>query len=148
MKMLVVYASRTGKTKKMAEYIAEGVRFAGGEAVVVPFTKVKSPEDFAGYDGYAFGSPTYHKDIIGGMKSWLFKVQKAGLSGKVGGAFGSHTHSGESAGILYDTMEHVFHMNMEGLGPFKLTETAVESDEGLHACQQFGRALAERAEGQ
>ncbi len=31
-KVLISYYSRTGKTKKMAEYVAEGVRFGGNEA--------------------------------------------------------------------------------------------------------------------
>ena len=31
-KVLVAYVSRTGKTEKMAEYIAEGIRFSGNEA--------------------------------------------------------------------------------------------------------------------
>ena len=50
MKFLVIYGSVTGKTEKMAGYIAEGMRFAGAEAEVKPFTEVKQPEDFAGYD--------------------------------------------------------------------------------------------------
>ena len=45
----------------------------------------------------------------------------------------------------HETMEHVFKMNMENLGPFKLEERIVGSTEGMRACQQFGRALAERA---
>ena len=28
-KVLIAYASRTGNTKKMADYIAEGARFSG-----------------------------------------------------------------------------------------------------------------------
>jgi len=31
-KVLVAYLSRTGKTEKMAEYIAEGIRFTGNTA--------------------------------------------------------------------------------------------------------------------
>lgn len=31
MKVLIAYVSRTGHTEKMANYIAEGVRFAGHE---------------------------------------------------------------------------------------------------------------------
>ena len=33
-KVLVVFASRTGNTKKMAEYIAEGIRVSGNEAEI------------------------------------------------------------------------------------------------------------------
>jgi flavodoxin len=144
---LIVYVSRTGMTKKMAEYIAEGIRISGNSADLKTLPQVKNLEGFGGYDGYLFGSPTYHKDMIAGFKTWLFQAHKAGLEGKVGGAFGSHTHSGEAPVILHETMEHVFRMNMVELGPFKLEERVVVTDEGMHACQQYGRALGERASG-
>ncbi len=144
-RFLIVYLSRTGMTKKMAEYIAEGIRFAGHEAVLKTAPQAKEPQDIAGFDGYLLGSPTYHRDMIAGLKNWLFKAHKAGLEGKVGGAFGSHTHSGEAPGILHETMEHVFKMDMAGLGPLKMEERVVVTDEGMRACQQLGRALAERA---
>jgi flavodoxin len=146
-KFLIVYVSRTGKTKQMAEYIAEGVRIAGHDAELKTLPQVKEVEALKGYDGYLFGSPTYHKDTVASFKNWLFRAQRAGLEGKVGGAFGSHTHSGEAPAILYDTMEHVFQMNMADLGPFKLEEKVVVTDDGMHACQQYGRALGERAGG-
>ncbi|MDF1553394.1 MAG: flavodoxin domain-containing protein [Deferrisomatales bacterium] len=144
-KFLVVYVSRTGKTKQMAEWIAEGLRFAGHDAALRTLPQVKKVEDIAGYDGYVLGSPTYHRAMIEGFNSWLFKAQRAGVQGKIGGAFGSHTHSGEAPGILQDTMEHVFKMDMAGLGPLRMEERVVVTDDGMHACQQFGRALGERA---
>ena len=144
-KFLVVYVSRTGKTKQMAEWIAEGLRMAGHTATLKTLPQVKQVDDIAGYDGYVLGSPTYHKTMIEGFNSWLFKAQRAGVQGKVGGAFGSHTHSGEAPGILADTMEHVFKMDMAGLGPLSMEERVVGTDDGMHACQQFGRALGERA---
>lgn len=144
-KFLVVYVSRTGKTKRMAEAIAEGIRFSGNEAEVKPLPQARTAEALAGYDGYVLGSPTYHKDMIEGFKTWLFMAQKAGLEGKTGGAFGSHTHSGEAPVVLHDTMAHVFKMSMADLGPLRMEERVVVTDEGLRACQQFGRALGERS---
>jgi flavodoxin len=144
-KFLIVYGSINGNTEKMAGYIAEGIRFTGNEVDVKPFPEVREPEDFAGYDGFLFGGPTYHKDLLHGMKAWLFKAKEAGLAGKFGGAFGSHTHSGEAPGLLYDTMAWVFDMNMLDLAPFKMEERVLGTAEGLKACQQFGKAVAERA---
>lgn len=57
-KALIAYDSRTGKTEKMAEYIAEGIRISGNEAVLKKTTAIKSEKDLQGYDGYVFGSPT------------------------------------------------------------------------------------------
>lgn len=140
-KVLVVHSSRTGKTEAMANYIAEGLRMSACEVEVKKISAIENEEEIAGYDGYIFGSPTYHKDMTGGMKQFLFKAQLANLTGKIGGAFGSHTHSGESAPMIYDTMLHVFKMDMTNLGPLNLTEVMVLSDEGLKACQDYGKAI-------
>jgi flavodoxin I len=84
---LIVYSSRTGKTETMANYLAEGLRFAGCEVTVKSIAEIETEEDIIGFDGYLFGCPTYHKDITGGMKQFLFKAELANLVGKVGGGF-------------------------------------------------------------
>lgn len=143
-KVLVAYSSRTGKTGAMADYIAEGLRMTGKEVEVKKISAIETEEDIIGYDGYVFGCPTYHKDMTGGMKQFLFKAQLANLVGKIGGAFGSHTHSGESAPMIYDTMMHVFKMDVTDLGPLNLTELVVQTDEGMKACQDYGKAIGEK----
>lgn len=142
-KILIAYDSRTDRTQTMAEYIAEGVRLGGHEAITKKISAIKSEKDLLGYDGYLFGSPTYHGDMTQGMKSFLFLADRAKLAGKLGGSFGSHTHTGEAPKLIFGTMENVFKMDMVNLGPFKLTEVTVEKDEGLRACQQYGRAVSE-----
>lgn len=143
-KVLVVYVSRTGNTEKMAEYIAEGVRLTGNEVELKSAPTIKSEKDLLGYDAYIFGSPTYHRDMTSSMKTFLFLAEQAGLGGKVGGAFGSYTHSGESAPMIFDTMNFVFKMDMVDLGPLSLKEAVIGTDEGLRACQQYGKAAAEK----
>ena len=143
-KVLVAFSSRTGKTEAMGNYIAEGLRFTGCDVEVKSISAIEGHDDIVGYDGYVFGCPTYHKDMTGGMKQFLFKAQLANLTGKIGGAFGSHTHSGESAPMIYDTMMHVFKMDMTDLGPLNLTEAQVAGQEGQKACQDYGRAVGEQ----
>jgi flavodoxin len=41
-KVLVAYLSRTGKTEKMAEYIAEGIRFTGNTADLRKIFEIKN----------------------------------------------------------------------------------------------------------
>jgi flavodoxin len=142
-KVLIAYSSRTKKTEAMANYIAEGMRMAACQVDVKKIAEIEEDKELIGYDAYIFGCPTYHKDMTGGMKQFLFKAQKANLAGKCGGAFGSHTHSGESAPMIYETMLHVFKMNMTDLGPLNLTEAKVASEDGLRACQSYGKAIAE-----
>jgi flavorubredoxin len=143
-KVLIGYVSRTGITAKMAEYIAEGVRIIGHTADVVKIAEIKNEKGLEGYDGYVFGCPTYHRDLTGGMKTFLFLAQKANMVGKIGGAFGSYTHSGESAQMIYDTMQHVYKMDMTDLGALNLKESIVPSDQGRSACQDYGKAVGKK----
>jgi flavodoxin len=144
MKVLVAYDSRSGHTEKMAEYMAEATRIAGHEVDLKKISEIKNEAGLAGYDAYLFGSPTYHRDMTQGMKTFLFLAQKAGLKGKVGGAFGSYTHSGDAPKYIFDTMECVFKMKMTDLGSFNLLEDKVHSGEGLKACHDYGKSVVEK----
>jgi flavorubredoxin len=140
-KVLVAYISRTGMTEKMANLIAEGLRMSGQEAEVKKISKIDNEKDLAGYDGFIFGCPTYHRDMTAGMKNFLFLAQRANLTGKMGGAFCSYTHSGESGPMIFDTMQHVYKMDMVDLGALNLKEHMIDSQEGIKACQDYGKAL-------
>jgi flavodoxin len=144
MKVLIAYDSRTGHTEKMTKYLAEGVRFSGHDSDVKKISEIKRETDLQGYDGYIFGCPTYHRDMTQSMKTFLFLAQKANLAGKVGGAFGSYTHSGDAPKYIYDTMQHVFHMNVTDLGSFNLKEGMMDKAEGMKACQDYGRSVGEK----
>ena len=143
-KVLVVYFSLTGNTQRMAEYIAEGIRFGGQTAVTRKISDIKSANDLMGYDGYIFGSPTYHRDMAEPMKTFLFLARKANLEGKPGSAFGSYTHSGDAPALIFDTMQYVFKMNMFELGSFNLKEAVVETAEGMRSCQDYGKVFGEK----
>ena len=143
-KVLIAYDSRTGHTEKMAEFVAEGVRMGGNEVDIKKISALKKEDALKGFDAYVVGCPTYHRDMTGGMKTFLFLMEKAGLEGKVGGAFGSYTHSGDAPGIIYDTMEYVFKMKMSDLGSFNLKEALVADKEGLRACQDYGKGINEK----
>ena len=90
-----------GDTKNIAERIAEGVRFEGVEAELADVSTIKKESDLNGYDGYVFGSPTYHGDMLQPMKTFLFLAEKAELEGKAGGAFGAFGWSGEALDRIY-----------------------------------------------
>ena len=143
-KLLVAYESRTGNTEKMAEYIAEGIRMGGHEVIVKKLSELKKDEDLKGYEGYVLGCPTYHRDMTQGMKQFLFRMQRAGLEGKVGAAFGSYTHSGDAPAYIYETMEFVFKMDMSNLGSFNLKEHLIDSQDGMHACQDYGKGVTSK----
>jgi len=143
-KVLVVYYSLSGNTQKMAEFIAEGVRFTGNQAYVRKISDIQKAEELEGFDGYIFGSPTYYRDIAEPMKTFMFLARKADLAGKLAGAFGSYTHDGDAPSILYDTMQYVFKMEPFELGPFRLKEALIDTPEGMRACQDYGRVFTEK----
>jgi flavorubredoxin len=111
-KVLIVYATRIGNTRTIAEFIAEGLRDKGAEVKLTDVNDVKSEVDFKGYDAYLFGSATYHGEMMPSMKQMLFIAERARLSGKAGGAFGSYGWSGEAPQKIYDTMKNLYRMNM------------------------------------
>jgi len=142
-KVLIAYFSLTGMTQKMAEYVAEGVRISGQEVILKKISEIKAAEDMAGYDGYIFGCPTYHRDIAEPMKKFLFLARKADAEGKLAGTFGSYTHDGNAPEMIFNTMQYVFKMEPFELGPFNLLEPKVDTSEGMHACQDYGRVFGE-----
>ena len=143
-KVLIVFATRTGETQNIADLIAEGVRFAGHEAQVVNVKEIKNESDLDGFDGYVFGSATYHGEMLQGMKTFLFLAEKAGLEGKAGGAFGSYGWSGEANDRIFDTMKHILKMDLVG-DTLRLKSSLLEG--GLQMAQDYGRAIAKKLEG-
>jgi len=92
---LVVYYSRSGNTKRMAELIAEGMREGGLTTDCKDVAEVKV-EDLFGYDAIVVGSPTYYGHMAAAIKE-LFDasvVRHGELDGKVGAAFSSSANIG------------------------------------------------------
>jgi len=140
-KALIVCATRTGETIKIGELIAEGIRFSGHEANVVKVNEIKKETDLHGYDALVFGSATYHGGMMQGMQTMLFLAEKAGLEGKIGGAFGAFGWSGEAPDRIFDTMKNIFKMNMVS-DPLRLKSSTLGG--GLQMAQDYGREIAEK----
>jgi NAD(P)H dehydrogenase (quinone) len=89
MKVLILYFSRSGNTKKLAEEIARGVLEVEGVQAVVKSTVDVSKEDFVAADGIIAGSPVYFGSMAAQLKDILDKyvgVRKK-MENKVGAAF-------------------------------------------------------------
>jgi flavorubredoxin len=140
-KVLVAYATRTGDTQDMANYIAEGIRFSGVEAKVVNASEIRTEEDLTGYDAYVFGSATYHGEMMQAMKTLLFLAAKLDLSGKTGGSFGAYGWSGEAPERIYETMRHILKMDMVD-GPLRLKTAVLQG--GPQMAQDYGRGVGRR----
>jgi flavorubredoxin len=140
-KAIVVYSTRTGETKTIADLIAEGIRIQGSDANVVNVSAIKKETDLQGFDAYVFGSATYHGEMMQSMKTMLFLAEKAGLEGKVGGAFGAFGWSGEAPDRIYDTMKNIFKMNMAN-GPLRLKSASLGG--GVQMAQDYGKQIGKK----
>ncbi len=94
-KALIVYYSRSGNTRKMAETIAEGIRKENVEADVRDVKDV-TPADLKAYAAIIVGSPVYYGSMAADIKK-LFddSIRIHGkLDGKIGAAFASSANIG------------------------------------------------------
>ena len=66
-KAIVVYYSRSGNTKEMAEIIAKAMNDADLKTDCKSVDKVKA-DDLPDYDAIVFGSPTYYGQTAGPIK--------------------------------------------------------------------------------
>jgi len=140
-KALIVCATRAGETRRIGELIAEGLRISNVEAIVVNANNIKSDADLKSYDALVFGSATYHGDMLEAMKKLLFLAEKAGLQGKVGGAFGAFGWSGEAPDRIFDTMKHILGMAMVA-SALRLKSSTIGG--GVQMAQGYGREIANK----
>ena len=89
MQVLVMYHSKTGHTRKLAEAIAAGVREVQGVTCLLkPATEV-TKEDFLAADGIIAGSPVYFGTMTAELKEVFEKFVgvRTQMGDKVGAAF-------------------------------------------------------------
>jgi NAD(P)H dehydrogenase (quinone) len=94
-KVLVIYYSQSGNTKKMAQAVSEGIE---KEGVEVCLKDVKDTEayELLNYDGVIIGSPTYYGTMAAEIKILLDEsvTLHGKLEGKIGAAFSSSANVG------------------------------------------------------
>lgn len=121
MKALVLYYSRGGTTKKLAELIAQFLKEEGvkAEAVTVEGFKAKGLLD---YQGIIIGSPTYYGTLAAPIKELLDQsVEFHGrLDGKAGAAFATSANlAGGNETTILSILEAMLIHGMIVQGDFK-----------------------------
>ncbi len=137
-KIAIIYASQSGKTKKMAEAIASGAKSVEGVDVLLKGVFQAKPADVQDADAVILGGSTYNSKLIKTMDPFLSQLEKLDLKGKVGAAFGSYGWSGEGVPILIDRMKSF------GMSVIEPGTTAVQlpGKEDLDRCMELGKAIA------
>jgi len=137
-KIAIIYASGMGRTKKMAEAIANGAMTIEGTKVLLKDAFDALPEDVSDADAVVLGGSTYNYKLIRSMDPFLKELAKLDLKGKVGLAFGSHGWSGEGVPTLIARMKS-FGMSVIEPG---IAVVQVPTKEDIEKCFRLGRTIA------
>jgi NAD(P)H dehydrogenase (quinone) len=97
MQVLIIYYSKTGHTKRLAEEIAKGVGEVEGVACYVKSAAEVTKDDFVAADGVIAGSPVYFGTMAAELKAVFdqFVGVRKKMEGKIGAAFAT---SGDPSG--------------------------------------------------
>ncbi|MBW6518375.1 MAG: flavodoxin domain-containing protein [ANME-2 cluster archaeon] len=137
-KLAVVYLSTQGNTKIMADALADGARSRNVDVEIKSFYDWK-PEDAAAADAIAIGSSTFHYTILPPLEKFVDNMVKAGVTGKVGAAFGSYGWSGEAPHLIADKMRKG---GINVLDPVLRVQYKPD-EKDIKECNRLGKDLAE-----
>ncbi|MGQ9632505.1 MAG: flavodoxin family protein [bacterium] len=147
-KVLIVYYSRTGHTRKMAELIAEGVR---EEGITAEVKRVQDAhiDDLLEADGIAIGSPVYYGTMAAEIKKFLDDsvTHHGRLDGKIGAAFASAGDTGQETTVMSIIQALLIHgMIIQGDPKGKHYGATVVGSPGeaeSQSCKRMGRRVAQ-----
>ncbi|MBN2012237.1 flavodoxin family protein [candidate division KSB1 bacterium] len=157
-KILVLYYSKDGSTKKMAEYIADGVAQIPAIDIRIKSVGEATRDDVIWCDGIAVGSPTYLGTVAAPMKKFwedmLPDWQK--IDGKIGCAFSSQGGWGGGAELtcqalmtiminfgflVFGVPDYSGHQFTTHYGATQAGEP--RADKEIESCRRLGKRLAE-----
>ena len=89
MQVLVMYFSKTGNTKKLAEAVAQGVNEIEAVDCLIKAAADVTKEDFLSCDGIIAGSPVYFGTMAAELKDTFDRLigTRKKMEDKVGAAF-------------------------------------------------------------
>jgi len=107
MQVLILFYSKGGNTRKLAERIAEGVNSVSGAQALLKSTQEVTREDFVNSAGIIAGSPTYFGVMAWDLKRVFdeFIGVRRKMENKIGAVFAT---SGDASGGKETTMMSIF----------------------------------------
>lgn len=88
MRVLVVYASTTGRTRRVAEALADGARESGAE-VVLRAAADAGADDLIAADAVVLGSPVHMGGVASAMRDFCERMSPLWMEGRLIGRLGA-----------------------------------------------------------
>jgi menaquinone-dependent protoporphyrinogen IX oxidase len=89
-KTLVVYESKYGNTKRVAESIVEGMKTVPGIEVTLKELKEVDLKQVTSFDAIVIGSPNHIGSATGGVRRFISQLGKLKLAGKRAAVFDTY----------------------------------------------------------
>lgn len=140
--VLIVYHTFTGKTKKMAEAVAEGAGSVEGTDPRIGEANDTGPQDFTKADAVALGAPNTFGGMAGALKDFFDRgwTVHENMEGKPAVAFTCEKPDESGALKQIETFFSFFGLNkvVDGVAaPGEVGEKELEQ------CRELGRKLGE-----
>ena len=135
--LVLVYVTKSGNTRLVAEAIAEGARAMDLEARAINLCDA-SAGDIYDAASIAIGSPTYEQRLLLPIEKFLDRLDGGKCRGKIGIAFGSYGWSGEAPLIIAKRMRE---MGFDVLDPVMRVQYE-PGEKDIEACMLLGKGLA------
>jgi flavorubredoxin len=152
-KVIVVYDSLFGNTKRVGETIVEGMKEVPGIDAVITKTKGVNLKKLGDYDLILIGSPNHAGGSTLGIRGFIGKLGKLNLKGKLVAVF--DTYMGTAHEQAVKKMEKRLSEKAPGL---KIATAGLSvkvegmrgpiSDGELPKCKEFGATIAKQLKGQ
>jgi NAD(P)H dehydrogenase (quinone) len=153
MQVLVMYHSRTGNTKKLAEAVAGGVRGVEGVSCVLKTASEVKREDFLDSAGIIAGSPVYFGTMAAELKAVFdrYVAIRDRMEDKVGAAFAtSGSRSGGKETTLISIIQALLINGMivvgdplEATGHYGVSSVGAPDKEAKEDAAKLGKRVAE-----
>ncbi|MBQ4514448.1 MAG: flavodoxin [Anaerolineaceae bacterium] len=137
MKIAVVFWSGTGNTEAMANAVADGIKNAGAEAVLLSGL---TTDELDSYDAFAFGCPAMgSEELEDGEFEPMFAALEGKLNGKKIALFGSY---GWGDGEWMRNWEERCKNDGAVIACDFVIANEAPDDDAIAACKALGAALA------
>ncbi|MHA1903414.1 MAG: flavodoxin domain-containing protein [Candidatus Thorarchaeota archaeon] len=148
-KAIIVYESKYGNTKRLAELIIKGIKQTRSVECTLKSIGEIHTTDLCDYDVILFGCPNHNQAPSRGITTFIERAGIVGLNEQVGAAF--DTYTGGNKGVALKQLEKKIRdalpgvqLIAEGLSVKVSTRTGPLSEDELSRAHEFGVQIAKK----